>query len=349
LGNQGLQDQQAALRWVRNNVLAFGGDPDKVTLFGESAGSQNTCLQVVSPGAAGLFHRAISQSGGCLTAKKTRDQAETEASAFAAAVGCSDAAEPLGCLRSKPVQDLFVNAPVDGGDPNAPGGSRFTGGTPRWEFDPIVDGEVIPDQPRTLVDSDRFAKVPYVLGANFEEGRLFLLAAIPVVTEEAYLSALLRRFGDAAERIAAIYPASAFPTPQDALVRVWGDSRMVCATQDTARRVAARGVATYSYNFSRAIPGLEALGPTHGVEMPYVFGTIAQPGPEDQALSDLMQGYWARFARSGDPNGDGALEWPAFEGARGAVMSFNVESAVEPGFRREQCNLWATIYDAEFQ
>jgi para-nitrobenzyl esterase len=83
--------------------------------------------------------------------------------------------------------------------------------------------------------------------------------------------------------------------------------------------------------------------------MPYVFGTIAEPGPEDQALSDLMQGYWARFARSGDPNGDGALAWPAFEGAGGDVMSFDVASAIAPGFRRAQCDLWATVYDAELQ
>ena len=104
---------------------------------------------------------------------------------------------------------------------------------------------------------------------------------------------------------------------------------------------------------SRTIPGLEALGPTHGVEMPYVFGTVtgtAGPaGPEDQALSDLIQGYWARFARYGDPKGDSAAEWPQLDEVTKPVMSFDVQSTLMPGFRRAECDFWRAIYDAEFR
>jgi para-nitrobenzyl esterase len=252
-------------------------------------------------------------------------------------------------LRDKPVAELLIPAPLDGGSPNAPGGRQFSGGTPRWEFNPVVDGELIPSQPRELVDAGDFAQVPYLTGANFEEGRLFMLAAAPVTTEAEYAAALERLFGDRAADVLAIYPASAFPTPQDALVRVWGDYRLGCSTNETAKRISAKGASVYLFNFSRAIPGLEALGPTHGVELPYVFGTLADPGAEDAALSDAMQGYWSRFALAGDPNGEGAVAWPRSDAASDQRMDFDVTSSVIAGFRRAECNLWATVYDSAFQ
>ena len=206
-GNQGLADQQLALRWVQENIRAFGGDSDNVTLFGESAGAQDTCLQIVSPSARGLFHRAVGQSGGCVTYRNEAAEAEQQVEAFAQAVGCADAADELVCLRGKSAAELLISAPVDGGMPGAPGGSRFNGGSARWEFDPIVDGTLIPAQPRALVEAGDFAKVPYLLGSNFEEGRLFMLAAMPpVATEAEYLAALERTFGASAPAVAAMYP-----------------------------------------------------------------------------------------------------------------------------------------------
>jgi para-nitrobenzyl esterase len=349
-GNQGLMDQRAALEWVRDNIAAFGGDPERVTLFGESAGSQDTCLHMVSPPSRGLFHGAISESGGCTGFRKTKATAEAQAAVFAAAIGCDDEADQLACLRGKSVQELIAKAPVDGipdGGVDAPGGSQFSGGKARWDFNPVVDGTVIPEQPRDLVDAGKFAKVPYILGANFEEGRLFLLGAKPVETEAEYVAALGRLFGADGAAVAATYPVSDFADPMAALVRVWGDYRLGCSTYTSARRFAAQGITVRTYIFERVIPGLEALAATHGVELPYVFGTLPAPTKDDSTLTATLQSYWSRFATTGDPNGGGALDWPAFTAEDQQTMRLDVTTKVVTDFRKTECDFWQTIYDSQ--
>lgn len=129
---------------------------------------------------------------------------------------------------------------------------------------------------------------------------------------------------------------------------MWGDYRLGCPTRESAIRFANQGAPVRMYHFSRTIPALTALGPTHGTEMPYVFGTLSAPGAEDAALTDTMQGYWTRFAKAGDPNGSGALQWPAFDATTEESLGFDVPPSVLNGFRRNECDMWATIYDAAF-
>ncbi len=341
-GNLGLLDQHAALEWVRANVAAFGGNPKRVTIFGESAGSEDTCLHVASPASKKLFERAISESGGCTTRMPTAAQGAATAATFTASAGCGQASDQLACLRAKPASALLAVLQ-----------QSATGGVvPNFDFGPVVDGGFLPDQPRALFDGKKYSRVPYILGSNADEGTLFLLGTPQVTTEAAYLAALQTRYGSLADQVAAVYPASSFLTPEDALARAFGDQILVCPTYDTARRAAAGGAHTYLYEFARRIPidilQQLGLGAFHGSEIVYVFGSITPPTADDGTLGETIRGYWTRFARSGDPNGKGALKWPRFKDKTDKRLQLDVPPMVLTAFRRHECEFWWSVYDAQF-
>jgi para-nitrobenzyl esterase len=180
-----------------------------------------------------------------------------------------------------------------------------------------------------------------------------LFISTPPVTNEAeYLAALQTRYGSRAAQVAALYPASGFPTPQDALERAVGDSGLVCGTYDTARRATAGGARTYLYNFARElpIPILQSLDlrAFHGVEMAYVFGIITPPTADDAALGTTVRAYWTKFVRSGNPNHRGAIKWPRFKDTTDRRFNLDVQSSVLTHFRRSECEFWWSVYDAQF-
>ncbi len=332
-GNQGLWDQQRALRWVKDNIEVFGGDRGSVTIFGESAGSTDVCMHMASPHSRGLFHRAISQSGGCTTLRGGLESARRATAALGTRIGCGEGEGALACLREKSIVELVDAAAVGGG------------------FNVIVDGDFMPEQPRALFDRGEIADVPYMLGSTTDEGSYWTLDDTGITDDAQYLEALRRRFPEPAEPIAELYPASRFAEAknpyQAALTRAWGDYRLVCSTQDVAVRALAAGRAVFTYNFD--VPIDETLGAAHAAEIVFVFGTSMIETPETARVTERMQTYWTQFARHGDPNHPDVLEWPRNSEADPDIrINFALESTIIPDFRKPECDFWRATYDRAF-
>jgi para-nitrobenzyl esterase len=330
-----LRDQQLALNWVERNIAEFGGDPGNVTIFGESAGATDVCLQLAAPSSRGLFQRALAESGSCTTRRKLASEAAEHAAALAERVACS-ASEPLSCLRAKGLPELFSAADAL----LAQGAS----------FGPIVDGDFIPDQPRALYDRRELAQVPRLIGSNTDEGTGFVMNIPGLVDDASYLEALRQRLTAPPEQVAALYPPSAFANArnpyQAALARAWGDARLVCPTLDVAIRSAAAGSHVFMYNFD--MPLDDVFGAAHAAEIVYVFGTWPSFTPEQAAVSQRMQRYWTQFAKTGDPNAPELLTWPRFGASVDTRLNFGVESSLQAGFRAKECEFWREQYDRLF-
>ena len=346
-GDYGLEDQQAALRWVQRNARAFGGDARDVTIFGQSAGGESVCDNMASPTATGLFAHAITESG-CLQSLQEQQQAEQHDASFAAQLGCTSAATAAACLRGKPVASLLAAA---GG---VPGG---------WA--PVVGAPALPLQPAIAFTTGRYTHIPLLQGTNHDDERLsvgFEFDALGhPMTAAQYPAILASQFGAAdAAKIEARYPLSAYPSPDLAYASVLTDSQSSCPTLATDTLVSRSGV--YAYEFSDPNPPNDfsigfgitfsfPLGDAHTTELQYVFGKIpyldiTPPFTAPQfTLSAQMMKYWSRFAATGNPNGGGGPYWPAFDPARHRVEELtSTGTAPETSFGAyHQCAFWARI------
>jgi len=347
-GNYGLLDQQAALRWVQANIRRFGGNPHNVTIAGESAGGLSVLAQMVSPGARGLFQKAIIQSGAFALNQQPLAAAETAGEAFAAKAGCPD--QTAACLRKLPVADL-VSSPFAG----IPG---------------VVDGQVLTEPIGTALAAGRFARVPVLDGTNHDEERIFVSfgraisggtnVAIPgdgTVTAGNYQSDIAAVLGVPAARAAAIaaeYPLAAYPAPAVAFSALAGDANFACPALQLDSLTAKR-VPTFAYEFNDDAAPLRFTPPlagppvaTHGSELQYLFELPNAPVPGtlnagQQALAESMQAAWANFAASGNP-ATTAVPWPAFGRAdRASVLSLvPPQPQLETDFAaRHHCSFWA--------
>ncbi|MFF7341152.1 carboxylesterase/lipase family protein [Streptomyces sp. NPDC008163] len=309
--NLGLLDQQAALRWVARNAGAFGGDPGNVTLMGQSGGGYSVCAQLVSPGARGLFHKAIVQSAGCVgpDGSFTRAQAEKQGGDVVAAAGCGGTDAVDSCLRSMSTADL-VEASASGHD----------------GYRPVVDGEVVPEAPAEAIAAGRFARVPVLHGSTRDEmsglaGMDELTTGRPL-TAEGYAEKVTNRFGADAPAVLAEYPVERYPAPGAALSAVLTDSEWSTAALDTQRAL-ARHTSVYAYEFAEASapyfrgvprPASFSLGTGHMTDLAYLFeNELFESLDSAQAeLSDTVVGYWSRFASTGRMDGPGLPVWEPF-------------------------------------
>ena len=323
-GNYGFQDQQAALRWVQRNIERFGGDPDNVTIFGESAGAVSVHTHMASPSSAGLFHRAIAQSGSYSLSQPTLATAEAQGQAYATAIGC--ASQDAACLRSVPVATLLANQSTS---PSA--------------YLPKVDGSLLPVSIATAFGTGQFNRVPVIEGTTRNEFSLFVatsfeLKGIPVIPQTyiPLISAMLSVPPATAQAIASFYPLAAYPNTGTALTAVATDAAFSCNMR-VAARLLSQWVPTWVYEFNDPTapqiflpPVSFAYGAYHGSENQYLFDmreAVPAPAltPVQEQLSMSMQGYWTNFAKAADPNASGLPAWNRFQpsASMDTFQSFN--------------------------
>ena len=350
-GNWGLLDQRLALLWIRNHIAAFGGDPQRITIAGSSAGALSVGLHLVSPGSTGLFDRAIMQSGPPSYRWRNRDEAEAQGEDFAGALGCGQSSDVLGCMRAHTRDQVLKALPI--------GMDQVTEGA-RVQWGPVVDGLELPDQPRALFEGGAIARVPLLLGTNRDEGWVFVDRSFPAdLTAEQYDAVLANEFGADAGAIQSMYGAIEAGAPglvarKSALAQIVGDAEYVCETRRVARLVERTGTPVFSYTFDYAVDAVAGDRSIHGMEVNLLFGndfgapSVHALDDADRELFRAMAGYWARFAARGDPNAldDTTVHWPAFKHptgqGRGADKHLVIGVPISDGMRLREsaCDFW---------
>ena len=311
-GNYGLMDLILALKWLRNNIRTFGGDPNNITIFGQSAGGVSVCALMVSPLAKGFFHRAIAQSGGLPSRIRYRNRVmrglesmESLGKQLQERLGIQDESDPLKKMRARSWQEV-LQASVPS--------SKAAGGGTLNHFS--VDGHVIPEYPLKVFREGRQVNIPFMAGTTADEGLIF---AYTTRMNLENLDRFLRvRYGKKTQNILNFFKVTDDQSARRAYADIIGTIGFVRQAKQHAQMMSSIQSDTYLYQFSRVTEEgrKRNIGSFHAYELPYIFH-VKPPwttfDDDDWHLSDKVAGYWTRFAKTGNPNGSGNVEWPAYK------------------------------------